>query len=283
MNLYPNMVKIRADFHNHLRTGSRSHNSDFNQVVDLVSERLGVNGILGVVNFGRKVYEDFAGLKGYERYYMGENDNGIYVPEKKVLIVKGQEVPTQEGHILALGLGKNVHLKMYKSLIDTLNEAKDKGAVVVADHPFYLQGLGNYLKTNHSILNDFDAVEIFNGEAAFGIPGTSLTYVANQKARDFFNQVKINFPHLGALASSDGHSSYELGKSWTEIDALDLDNKSNFLNSLKKSIRNTNIQTPRSEQNALFGAVTHLGKLAFITKLAQKIGLESFFDTDKIE
>lgn len=276
------MTKIRADLHNHLRTSSRCYDSDFNRAVDIAVERLGKGGIFGVVNFADKRYENFIGLKGYERVYVGEKNNGIYVPQKNILVIKGQEVPTKEGHILVAGLGKDVHLRENRTLQDTLKEAKDNNGVIIVDHPFHSHGLGNYLESNLSTLESIDAIEVYNGEAAFGIPKTPFPYRANKKAQEFYDRIKQDFPHLGVLSSSDGHSIYELGRSWTEIDSLDLQNKTNFVNSLRSSIRNTNSQTPKRKKSAVLGAMDHIVDLAFIVKVAPKIGLGRLFETEKI-
>src|SRR3989344_1370623 len=262
------MAKVKADLHNHLRTSSRSYDVDFNRAIDIATRRLGDGAIFGVVNFADKRYEHFTGLRGYERVYVGEKNNGIYVPQQNVLVIKGQEVPTNECHILVFGLGKDVHLKQYRTLQDTLKEAVDNNGVVIVDHPFHSHGLGNYLESNPSTLKSIDAIEVHNGEGAFGIPKTPFPYGANRKAQEFYDRIKRDFPHLGALASSDGHSMYELGRSWTEIDGLDLEEKTNFVNSLRKSIRNTNSQTPKRKKNAVFGDIDHLVDLALIVKVA---------------
>ena len=275
------MAKVKADLHNHLRTSSRSYDVDFNRAIDIATRRLGDGAIFGVVNFADKRYEHFTGLRGYERVYVGEKNNGIYVPQQNVLVIKGQEVPTNEGHILVFGLGKDVHLKQYRTLQDTLKEAVDNNGVVIVDHPFHSHGLGNYLESNPSTLKSIDAIEVHNGEGAFGIPKTPFPYGANRKAQEFYDRIKRDFPHLGALASSDGHSMYELGRSWTEIDGLNLEEKTNFVNSLRKSIRNTNSQTPKRKKNAVFGAIDHLIDLAFIVKVAPKLGLGKLFETDR--
>ena len=88
------MTRVKADLHNHLRTSSRIYDADFNIAVDITAKRLGEWAIFGVVNFADKGYEHFTGLKGYERIYVGEKNNGIHIQQKKVLVIKGQEVPT---------------------------------------------------------------------------------------------------------------------------------------------------------------------------------------------
>ena len=79
------------------------------------------------------------------------------------------------------------------------------------------------------------------------------------------------------MSFSDGHSMYELGRGWTEVDGLDLEERTNFVSSLRKSIRNTNNQTPKREKNALFGASDHFVDLVFVVNVAPRIGLGELF------
>ncbi|MBS3072157.1 hypothetical protein J4408_04160 [Candidatus Pacearchaeota archaeon] len=254
------MAKVKADLHNHLRTSCRFSDSDFNRTIDIA-----------------KRYEYFVNLKGYDRVYVGEKDNGIYVQKRNVLVIKGQEVPTKEGHVLVFGLAKDTHIKQNRSLADTLKESEDNNGIVVADHPFYRDGLGNYLEANPEYLKSIDAIEVHNGEAALGIPKSPFPYNANRKAQEFYNKLKEDFTHLGTLASSDGHSMYELGRSWTEIDSLDLEHKSEFSNSLRNSVRNTNSETPKRKKSSIFGALDHIIDLILITQIGFRVGLRDFY------
>ncbi len=275
---------MKADLHNHLRTSSNLQEIDFNIAISLAMKRLGINSVFGLVNFADGRYEEFIGFRGYDRIYLGNTKNAIYIPEKGVLVVKGQEVPTKQGHILILGLGYDIHLKQFRDLEDTLKEAKDNDGTVIVDHPFHLNGLGSYLEANPQFLEEIDAIEVYNGEACFGIPKTSFPYRANRRAQEFYDKIKRDFVHLGALASSDGHSMYELGRNWTEIDNIDM-NKLNFLYSLRNSVRNTNKSTKMKKYPlfGIFGSMDHIVDLAFITKIAPKIGLENLFKIEGLK
>ena len=274
-------MKVKADLHNHLRTSSIFSDGDFNRAVDIASKRLGSGGVLGMVNFYDKRYEDFVGLRGYDRYHTGKSANGIHIPSKNLVIVKGQEVPTKEGHVLVFGLGYDVHLKNYRHLEDTLKEARDNNRIVIADHPFYRGGIGNYLENHQDLLQHFDAIEVHNGEAAFSLPIGNFPEKANERAAIFYNKVFLDHPNLGALSSSDGHSMYEIGSSWTEIDSPEITDKTKFVHSLRNAIRNASFYTERKNTNSVFGAIDHIADLVFITKIAPKIGLAKRFDTER--
>lgn len=278
------MVKVKADLHNHFRTSSRHFESDLASAVDICSERLGKDCIVGLVNYSDKRYEHFVNLSGYERVFLGSNKNAVYFPEKRVCIVKGQEIPIQEKgeryEVLALGVGYDEHVRERMSLEDSLKAIRDSGAIAIAQHPFHFSGLGYYLSTNSDKLNLFDAIEIHNGEASLPFPSKYIG--ANRKAREFYEKVKSQFPHLGALSSSDGHSFFEIGTSWTEIDAPDFKNPKNFVMNLLSAIQDTNLKTPRRNHNSYFGAMNHIASLAYILG-SQKIGLGKRFETDRPE
>lgn len=271
------MTKSRADLHNHLRTSSNIREQDFYRAIDLASQRLGEYGIFALVNFADKRYEHFIAQynpKTCTRQDIGEDRNAIYIPERKVLIVKGQEVPTKQGHLLVLGLPYNKHIKQHQTLEDTIKQAMDLNAIKIADHPFFKAGIGPYLKQNPELIAFLDGIETHNGEAVYG----------NKEAEIFHRLCFYNqFPNLGGLSSSDGHSFDELGRSWTEIDFPDITDSKRFVPSLRKSIRSTNPKTPRQEHTSYFGCLYHLLGLAFITKIAPKIGLAKMFETDRPE
>lgn len=267
------MEKIKADLHNHLRTSSILENSDFNNSIDVACKKLGSGACFGMINMHDRRYEKFADLKGYDREWIGDNKNAIYIPEKDVLVIRGQEVTTKQGHLLVLGLDYDVHLKNGISLEETLEKAKDNNGIIIADHPFYIEGIGKSLEKNMQLLKSLDAIEVHNGEASFGLPIGPFSIGANKKAQKFYSKIKNDYPHLGAIASSDGHSIEEVGSSWTEIDKPEY-NK-NFVYSLKNSIRNTNLESCKEMKNSSFSAVKHLKELAGIIA-SEKFGYKGF-------
>lgn len=268
-------MKIKADLHNHLRSSSILKDSDFNSSIDAASKKLGGGATFGMVNVHDRRYEKFADLKGYERVWIGDNKNALYIPDKDVLVVKGQEVHTDQGHLLVIGLGYDVHLKNNSSLEDTLKKAKDNGGTIITDHPFYMDGTGSYLEKNPQLLEYIDAIEVHNGEASFGLPVGPFPSGANKKAQEFYDEVKNDFPYLGAIASSDGHSIYEIGSSWTEINKLDIEDNENFTYSLRESIRNTNLDSCKGMKDSRFGAVKHITELVGII-ISEKLGYKGF-------
>jgi len=248
-------MTIKADLHNHFRTGSSFKDEDFDKVIDIAAERIGENGVLGLTNFNDSRYESFINLKGYDRQNLG---NAVYIPEKKILIVKGQEIPAKEGHILALGIKENKHLKWGNSLEDTIKEAKDNNGIIVADHPFFKYGLGDYLKNNLNYLKDFDGIEVFNGECV-GIPGLT-PFKANKKSSEFLKVLRKQGYSIGGIATSDSHSFYEIGKNYSHLGVLDIKNSETIASSLRKEIKSSDNYHGKA---SLIGLASHIAGLGY--------------------
>ena len=167
----------------------------------------------------------------------------------------------------------SVRLKNSISLEDTLKKARDNCGTMIVDHPFYLKGIGNYLEKNLKLLKYIDAIEVYNGEAAFGLPVGPFPKNANEKAQKFYSEVRKDFPHLGAIASSDGHSISEIGSSYTEIDKPEY-NK-NFIYSLRNSVRDANLNDCKKMNPSFFSSMKHISELVGIIA-SEKVGYKGF-------
>jgi len=273
------MKMIKADLHNHLQTCKPT--CSFNDVIDIASERLGEGGTIGIVNVtdpiglidndnpmimnGDDRYEKFLASRQYDISNIG---NAFYVPEKKVLVIKGDEIINPMGHLLILGVEEGKHIKNYKNVEDTLKQAKDFGGVVIADHPFFVQGIGPHLEKHLELVSDIDALEVHNGEAFYG----------NKKAQEFYDFIKKDFPHLGAVAFSDGHSLREIGSSYTELPCLDIRNSESLKQSLRYAVRN-----PFSckKHASYYSAFNHTIDMAVVIGL-RKLGVAEIISSVRI-
>ena len=143
----------------------------------------------------------------------------------------------------------------------------------MADHPFFAEGIGSYLKgKGNRHLKEIDAIETYNGEATIGI-------FSNFRAKNFTRTSR----DIGSLATSDGHSMYELGSAWTEVDEISK-NPNDFLMSLRSSVKNTkNSRQKKSYLAGFFGAIDHILDLIWIVKIAPKILLGSLYETERPE
>src|SRR3989344_45105 len=224
-------MAIKADLHNHLQTSNDFTRVDFNRVVNVASARLGEGGILGVTNFVTddsldNRYETLSTKPGYDRDNKGR---ALYVPEKKLWIVKSQEVPTlvngHEVHLLVIGLPEHKHLKPGRPLEDAMKEGRDLGGKLVFDHPGYTHGILPHLNLDLSsrVMPQIDGWEVFNSSAAlnFGnLPIVSRAFPpkANERAQNYYAEVIApSYPHVKPLCSSDGHSLAEIGRAFTKV------------------------------------------------------------------
>ncbi|MBU0894439.1 MAG: hypothetical protein KKF48_05170 [Nanoarchaeota archaeon] len=226
------MKRINVDLHNHL--GRMGRFPSFDRVVDVAFNRLGIEGVFSVANCEDYRYEDFVNSspESYDRVEVrDEKDSvGIYVPQKKILIVKGQEVFTPEGHVLVIGLPKGKNIKS-KTLDDSFSEAKDYNAVTIVDHPFYKGGAGPKIL-------DFepDGWEVYNASAEFWFPKL-LPIGANEKSAKFYNEEIRDNHDTGACSFTDGHSPNVIGKSYTMLPLLDKQTPQALINSLRQGIK----------------------------------------------
>ena len=96
------MQPSKTSLHNHL--GRNGRNPGFDETIDIVYNALGSRGIFGIGNCNDIRYEDFINQRGrYERKFIGngdpkENHIAVYVPDKEIMIVRGQEVFSDKGH-----------------------------------------------------------------------------------------------------------------------------------------------------------------------------------------
>lgn len=227
-------MKIRVDLHNHLSTFS--YKGVFNKVINKASRELGSGGVLGVLDsYNMKGdydprYERFSELPGYERTNLG---NAIYVPEKNLLVVHGQEAETRQGHILIFGLPGDRQIK-HNHLEDVMEESVEENAILILDHPFFLGTSLPYLRKRPSLFQLLDGFEVQNGEACLPIPPY---FFANQRAKRFYDLFIKPSYYIGAMSFSDGHSIAEIGSNFTWLDEPDITDSESLIRTLKSSIR----------------------------------------------
>jgi len=282
------MVRIKAALHEHLKTSSKIEGLSFNRVVDLARSRLGAECLFSVVDFDDMRYKSFISKQGYEREYIGEDRRGVRIFDQvrrlEVACVHGEEVPTKQGHLLVLGLGYETHLKHGRQFEETIKEARDynPNAVIICDHPFHNSGVGDYLRDHREVMGGIDAFEE-NGEACFGLPFSPFPLGANRKVREFYREVCSDFPHLGFIRSQDGHSLYEFCEGWSEIEKPFLLFPELFSSSFRESVQGTSLDTNGkvNQVRGILGAIDHVRNLAWILKIAPKIGLEHRYEVER--
>lgn len=245
---------VKADLSNYLCSRSDMSHFDFNSVIDRVFRRLGRGGIVGITTFHDFRYEDFIKLERNEvrprhdglveilslTYGKRDLGNAIYLHQKDMLLVKGQRIPTQHGRLEVLGLKSEKTIPEHLSLEETLKiAAEEHDGIIIAPHPFYREGIGPYLAQEPELLSQFDAIEVYNGQAVLWIPGMTPRH-ANARALAFYRLAKEAHPHLGALTSSNGSSIDEIGRNHTSFampDYNSLQNAEDVTRALREGIR----------------------------------------------
>jgi hypothetical protein len=248
---------VKADLHNHLKTGSNIQGY-FDRAMRKTCETLGEDGILGVINFQDQRYELFR--DSGKNLVISSDGSYFYDPVNKVWAVKGQEVPTDDGHLLILGVPFEQKIPSGRTIDYTISSAQDLGGIIIVDHPFYHQGFRDRLNL---IVSRLDAFEVHNGEAAFGLPfGFSpLDSRANKLSLNYYKRL-IGYgltEKVGALSSSDGHSIYEIGSSWTELNFNP--HEGDFKDNLRIAIQDTNLSSVRQNTNSYLGTIGHIAAL----------------------
>ena len=119
-------------------------------------------------------------------------DNG------KVIVIPAEEVTSDEGHIVALGIDRQIPRGMsIQATIDAIHEA---GSIAVAAHPYrWWSGLG----PKNTQKYDFDCIEALNARS---IPSANIKSMKLAK--------KIGKP---LTAGSDAHSPERVGWGYVEL------------------------------------------------------------------
>jgi len=249
--------RVRADLHNHA-----ANIRQFNSLIDVMASRLGEDGILGLLDFfEHRHFSRVAQLPGYERSWLDDRQGAFYVNEKRIVVIGGQELETQDGELVAIGLPLKARLERGRSLEDALKWSKGNGAITLAVHPFYIDGIGPALEKRPALLDYVDAVEVFNPCANFWLPAPPFLGCrhANIKALRFYQEVTATRTRpIGACCSSDSHYLSGLGTSFT---VLPLPDKQDFNRSLAAGVRTATpadlVKTPTIRH-----AARHIGAIA---------------------
>lgn len=121
------------------------------------------------------------------------------------LVIPGVEVSTIEGHVLVIGTSWDAPAGM--TCEEVVRIAHDRGAVVVAAHPFDRTRSGVGRSTLDRV--DFDAVEVFNSK--------SIDRRSNDDARGYAER-----HGMVGIGGSDAHMAGVVGRAHTVVEAEEL-------------------------------------------------------------
>ncbi len=252
------MVKVKADFQNHFTTKSRVLNPI--KVAKTVQNKLGKYGLSGLINYQDQRYEAFEKNAEGHGHNLG---NAIYFNSENVIVVKGEEIPTADGDLLVVGTNVGKHLTARRTLEESLKEARDNNGITIITTPFYRSSVGEKLKKNPKLFELCDAVEAYNGLAG---------KIENEMADNLYVEHFIDYPHLGALASSDGHTFNEVGLCYTELEMPEYEeikNADELQDALREAIGNAGV---RQQRKSTYGKIEHAAIIGAML-LARKIGI----------
>jgi hypothetical protein len=125
-------------------------------------------------------------------------------PEFDLVGIPGMEVTSEAGHVLALGIDREIEAGL--SFSDTLRAIREAGGIAVVPHPFQKSRSGVAANISRAELAAADAIEVYNSRL--------LTGLANRKAESF-----AETRGLPQTAGSDAHISEMVGQAITAVDA----------------------------------------------------------------
>ena len=117
---------------------------------------------------------------------------------QEYIIIIGQEIWTEKGHIIGLGLRERV--PDFQSAEKTISDIHNQAGIAIAPHPYLFLGIGK-----EALALPIDAIESYNG-----LMGVSFfyNYLAMIDAR------RMNIPQV---ASTDTTNASFIGTSYTEV------------------------------------------------------------------
>jgi predicted metal-dependent phosphoesterase TrpH len=179
-------------------------------------------------------------------------------------IIIGEEISTDEGHMIGLFLKKTIKPGM--SVHDTVAEIKKQGGLAISPHPFYQSRLNDH---NEVVANGIGATALIHEKDLIDgievINGTPTFRRTNLKAR-YFNRLIL---HKAEIGGSDAHCKEAIGKGYTIFEGLTVDD-------LRTSILNKGTQAVKGNWNLLellkyaYSFMPNFLRMSFFTMLLGK-------------
>jgi len=204
----------RYDLHTHLFTtwdkgrfslerGSRESDA----ILDAIRDK-GLDGIV-LANFADYRYEKFVRDMrrwGDMKYIPVKNlGNALVVVDKEetkeIKIIRGEEVPTPQGHVLVIGMDYGCNIGQGRTLTEVCKIARSSGASIVSAHTFYSQGVREELVRNPHLFHSWESKN------------------CNHKplSDEIIMDIGISICKKG-IHVSDSHNRKDLGNAYIEVD-----------------------------------------------------------------
>ena len=192
-------MKCRIDLHVHSKHSGDTDSEPEEAVLHAIS--LNLQGIAFTEHYSYAASEYVEGLK--EKYH------------DSILILRGVEFSTDEGHCLIFGVDTDKLAIKYAPVEDLVRMVNLHGGVVIPSHPYRR---GNSLGDRIHALNGISAVEGYNG---CNMHAFNLRAIEAARA--------LNLPFTGG---SDAHAPREVGSCFTEFN--DEVTSDNFIELLRR-------------------------------------------------
>lgn len=121
--------------------------------------------------------------------------------EFRVKVIKGQEVGTKDGHLVAIFIEKFIFPQ--RPILNTIREIHKQGGLVIVPHPFAPFSLGVSEETIFKIYKEVEGIEVFNGSL--------MGWIHRGKAKKLNSEIF----NLAPIASSDAHVLSQVGMGYT--------------------------------------------------------------------
>lgn len=241
-------------------------------ILDTINKK-GLDGMV-LTNFGdadglKTAYEELA-ASSYDGESLGkyklvrELDNALVFEngEREFKIIKGHEISTLAGHVVAIGLKKGFFVEERRNLDSTLKKVRANRGISNADHYSGFMGIGIDKLMQYSKL--LDCFEGINQNYVHEILKFKLGL---NPSLDELNQIK-SLTGLNWIAVSDCHNRKDLGNGHIEINEnLDFSSGDNLTEHLKDVLKQGRFRPINGQPNSLRSVLGH----AFITTYDGKI------------
>ena len=295
------MEKSKVSLHNHL--GRNGNNPGFDETIDIIYRGLGAGGVFGIANCNDFRFEKFVFQPNqrYERTFIGYNIKqpvAVYIPDKQIMIIRGQEVFSDKGHFLVFGYERNIERT---GLDDGLHEATDKMEIIGTDNRYYISGLGKFLEKNPSYEGYFDFDEAYNGTSEIGkwfvgprdANEKSIEHYQKNIRGNVFENPRNGKKHLiGACSFGDTHqikrfSGNLTGKSHTMMDLNFMQNPDQikgpeWIDEFRYKLHYSTIKDCAMKPNK-WDALCHVFNLTIVNKIEKIAGLTFHEKADNLD
>jgi len=230
--------------------------------------RAGLDGIV-LVNFADSRYEKFADealkepISGFS--FVKSSPNALTFADDKgyLRVIKGQEIPTPDGHVLAVATDYGQSVANWMRLVETSKAIRNNGAISCADHFSGRMGVGTgKLVENPELFDTFEGInQNYARRVLKPLVGINLPV-------PMLNKISC-FTGLNWIAVSDSHNLGDIGTGHIMIQGgLDFSGADNLRGSLKEVLSHQEKFVPVDiKPNAIGAILAH----AFIANYDSKI------------